>query len=419
MFRRTRKPKTPESLLSRLALPLVPWVALATLAMLWPRSAEKPRPGLSVQAAAPPETFDAAEPGRGRLAPAPTRIPPKGWKDIAWRVVREVGADRLPSVAAGVTFFTLLALFPAIGVFVSLYGLFADVNAVREQLLELSTVLPAAAVSIIGDQMLMLAERPPASLSLAFLLSLLLSVWSANAGMKALFDGLNIAYDEDEKRNIVRLTVLTYLFTFCALIFLTLVAGLLVALPLAFKLLGLGELEGVWIPLRWLILFGVAAAGFSVVYRHAPCRAKARWRWVTAGGMFAAGFWLIGSLGFSWYVNNIAQHDATYGSLGAVVGFMMWIWFSVMVVLIGAELNAEIEHQTALDSTTGAEKPLGARGAVMADTVGLAFHFDVRKIFSGVSIGGRRQAARVGRALSRTRPPGPRGGQPDPRRSAG
>jgi membrane protein len=249
--------------------------------------------------------------------------------------------------------------------------------------------------------MLMLASQPPASLSFAFVLSLLFSVWSANAGMKALFDGLNIAYDETEKRSFVRLTVLTYGFTFSALLFLTFMAGLLVALPLVFEVMGLGVLEGIWIPLRWAILLAVAAAGFSVVYRYAPSRARARWRWVTPGGVFAAVFWLIGSLGFSWYVNNIAHYDATYGSLGAVIGFMMWIWFSVMVVLIGAELNAEIEHQTALDSTTGVEKPMGARGAAMADTVGLAFHFKPREILSRAWVDGREQAEKVGKAIRR------------------
>jgi membrane protein len=211
--------------------------------------------------------------------------------------------------------------------------------------------------------------------------------------MKALFDGLNIAYDETEKRNLFKLSLLTYAFTFGALVFLTLVAAILVAAPWVFKLAGLSRFEDLWSPLRWLLLFGVAAAAFSVVYRFAPCRARARWPWVTPGGLFAAGFWLIGSLGFSWYVNNFAHYDVTYGSLGAVIGFMMWIWFSVMIVLIGAELNAEIEHQTARDSTTGAEKPMGERGAVMADTVGLSF--DLRMTARNALTGGRRQLDRL------------------------
>ena len=143
------------------------------------------------------------------------------------------------------------------------------------------------------------------------------------------------------------------------------------------------------------MIFALASAAFSIAYRFGPCRARARWRWVTPGGVFAASFWLIGSLGFSWYVNNVANFDATYGSLGAVIGFMLWIYASVMVVLVGAELNAEIEHQTALDSTTGPPRPMGVRGAAMADTVGLAFHFDLRKITSQVWTDGIEQTDRV------------------------
>lgn len=392
--------------MSRLALPLAPWIALGVLAILWPRQPPSgeavAQPGLSVQApAAAPETFEAAEPGRGRLAARPDHITAKGWKDILWRTYREIGHDRLPSVAGGVTFYTLLALFPAMGAFISLYGLVADVSAVREQLLSMAIVLPPEVVSILGDQMLRLASRPEGSLGFAFAASLIFSVWTANAGMKALFEGVNIAYDEDEKRGFVRMTGLTYVFTLCGLLFLAIVAGLLVALPIAVQFVGLGGSESFWLAVRWLILFAVAAFVFSVVYRYAPSRRRARWRWVAPGGLFAAGLWIAGSFGFSFYVENIAHYDATYGSLGAVIGFMMWIWFSAMIVLIGAELNAEIEHQTAIDSTTGVAKPLGARGAAMADTVGLAFHFKPREILSRAWVDGREQAERVRQVVRR------------------
>lgn len=381
--------------LAPMAFQAAPWLALAALAAFWPRGKGKPQPGLSVQVHAEPESFEVAEPGRGRLAAAPHHIPLRGWKDVLWRTYREVTCDRLTAVAGGVTFYTLLALFPAIGVFVSLYGLFNDVTAVQAQLNQFAVVIPGSVINIVGDQMLRLAERPNASLSAAFLISLLLSVWSANAGMKALFDGLNIAYDEAEKRNYVVRTALTYAFTLGLLVFLTLVSAILVAVPLYLKDAGFGDLALIWLPLRWLVILGLAAAAFSMVYRYGPCRARARWRWVSSGGVFAALLWLVGSLGFSWYVNNIAHFDVTYGSLGAVIGFMLWIWFSVMVVLIGAELNAEIEHQTALDSTTGPPQPMGVRGAAMADTVGLAFHFDLRKLTSKVWVDGVDQAERV------------------------
>jgi len=365
-----------------LAWSAAPWVALAAIAALWnrkprPRPLDQPpkgeaAPGMSATATMPPAAFEAEEPGRGRAARSPRHIPLKGWKDVLWRTYREVNEDRLSVVAGGVTFYTLLAIFPSVGVFVSLYGLFADVGEVNKQLAQLSAVIPTQALDVLGDQMTRLAGQKQASLSLAFVVSLLLSVWSANAGMKALFAGLNVAYDEIEKRNFFLMTALTYGFTFGALLFLTLVSAILVAAPVLIDQLDLAR--DLLTPLRWLALWAVAAGAFSVVYRYGPCRARARWRWVNWGGVFAATLWLGGSLGFSWYVNNVAHFDVTYGPLAAVIGFMMWIWFSVMVVLIGAELNAEIEHQTALDSTTGAPLPMGARGAAMADTVGLAFH---------------------------------------------
>jgi membrane protein len=375
------------------AFQVAPWIALAATAVAWRRAAAKPRPGLSLEETASPVSFEIAEPRRGRLAGNPFAIPPKGWKDVAWRTLREISVDRLPSVAGGVTYFALLALFPAIGVFVSLYGLFADVAQVRGQLDQMAMFVPPDVLKLVGDQMVRLASAHGGSLSLAFVISLLLSAWSANAGMKSFFDGLNIAYDETERRSYLRRTVLTYGFTIAALVFSTVVAGLLVAVPLVLTWIDLPGLDLAWLPLRWLILFGLAAAAFSVFYRYGPSREPPRWRWVGIGGVVAALLWLVGSLGFSWYANHVVHLDATYGSLGAVIGFMLWIWFSVLVVLIGAEFNAEIEHQTALDSTTGAPLPMGSRGAAMADTVGLAFHFDIRKLLT-VPMGAAKARAR-------------------------
>ena len=375
-------------------------MGLAVVTTRWRRSLRAaPRSDLDLEPQATPEVFEAAEPGRGRLAGSPYHIPLRGWRDILWRTFKEIERDRLPAVAGGVTFYSLLALFPAIGVFVSLYGIFADFEAMHAQMYEMSKVIPSEVVNIIGDQMLLLASRPQASLSVAFLVSLLLSLWTANAGMKALFDGLNIAYGERDKRTFIKRTALTYGFTFAALVFLVVMTAILVAAPVALARVGLYELAVIWVPLRWMILVAMAAAAFSFIYRFAPCRASPRWRWVTIGGTFAACLWLGGSLIFSWYINNIAHFDVTYGALGAVIGFMMWIWFSVMVVLLGAELNAEIEHQTARDSTTGPELPLGARGAVMADNVGRAFH--IGKFKDQAIDDGRRQVQRVRGILRR------------------
>lgn len=358
---------------------LAPWIVLLALApFAFPKkSAEEPivdPPGLSEDRAMPPHEFDAAEPRRGRAARHPGAIPLLGWRDIVWRTWREIGADRLPAVAGGVTFYTLLALFPAIGAFVALYGLFADVRTVEQQLHGMAGMFPPSVIQIVGEQMLRLASQGQAKLGVAFGFSLLLSIWSANASMRALFDGLNIAYDEEEKRHLVPRTLLSYLFTFCALVYAAAASGVLIVTPILLKAARLSALDGIVAPIRWLIVLAITAVAFAVLYRFGPSRAQARWRWVWIGAAAAATGWLAGSLGFSTYVNRIAHYDATYGPLGTVIAFMVWVWLSIMAILVGAELNAEIEHQTAVDSTTGPERPMGARGAAMADTVGLAFH---------------------------------------------
>ena len=392
------KMKTLGNRAGALLLRLTPWAGLAAVTALWARDRRRPKPGLSEDAVASPEHFEAVEPGHGRRARAPARIPVKGWRDILWRTWLEVNVDKLPSVAGGVTFYTLLAIFPAVAAFVSLYGLFADVNAVREQLNDLAAFVPREVLTLVGEQMMRLATRQDVGLSLALAVSVLLSLWTANAGIAALFDGLNIAYDEAEKRNFLVRRITTYAFTAALVAFATLVTGVLVAAPIYLRRLGLID---TWLtPFRWVVLSLLAACAFAVLYRFGPSRERARWRWVRWGAVFAAMAWIGGSLGFSWYVNHVAHYDVTYGSLGAAVGFMMWIWFSVMVVLIGAELNAEIEHQTALDSTTGAPLPMGARGAAMADTVG--------RPFTGVRIGLAKLRAfvrrRAGKANARRSP---------------
>lgn len=349
-----------------------PWIGLGAMTGLWVRAARRPtlaNPGRTV--AETPEQADAREPGHGRQASAPIRIPWLGWRDIVWRTWREVSLDRLPQVAGGITFYSLLALFPAIGAFVSLYGLFADVGAVSGQLRTLAAFVPQGVLSLVGDQMVQLASRPPAGLSVAFLVSLLLSVWSANAGMQSLISGLNVAYGEVEKRRFLVLQSLSYGATFAGLIFVTAVTAVLVAVPL--WLIGLGLHETWLLPFRWIVVLGLAIGAFAAVYRYGPSRQKARWRWVIPGAGIAALGWIGGSLGYSWFLNNVAHYDVTYGPLGAVVGFLMWIWVTAMIVLLGAELNAEMEHQTACDTTTGAPAPMGQRGAVMADTLGPAF----------------------------------------------
>jgi membrane protein len=329
------------------------------------RSTEEPR---GVQAAR------ARQPGRGRRAASPLAIPARGWMDILWRTYAEIGKDRLLAVAAGVVFYGLLALFPAVTALVSCYGLFADWNTVSNHLDALAGLMPAGGLEIVRDQATRITSRGPSELTLAFGFALAVAVWSANAGMKAVFDALNVVYEEDEMRSFLKLNAVSLAFTFGALAAALVALGLVVVFPLALAYLGAQGLQAALISvLRWPLLFALIVAGLSLLYRFGPSRRSAAWRWLSAGAVVAALAWIGGSLAFSYYLANFTDYNATYGSLGAVIGLMMWMWLSVVVILLGAELNAELEHQTARDTTTDRrEKPLGRRGAAMADTVGRA-----------------------------------------------
>jgi membrane protein len=314
----------------------------------------------------------ARQSGRGREATSPTQIPVRGWKDIAWRVYEEMGKDRLTSVAAGVAFFALLAMFPAISAFVSFYGLFASYATINDHLAFLAGLLPAGAFDIAQDQINRIVAKGDVKLTFGFLFSAGLALWSANAGMKALIDALNVIYEEDEKRSFIKLNLVSLAFTLGAIVALLVAVGAVVALPLLFGWLGLSNFaETIIAILRWPALLLLVLTGLALIYRYGPSRTKACWEWLSVGTIFAAVTWLIGSGLFSWYLSNFANYDATYGSLGAVIGLMMWLWLSSTIILLGAEINAEMEHQTAKD-TTVAKKPLGRRGAAMADTVGEA-----------------------------------------------
>ncbi|WP_062017170.1 YihY/virulence factor BrkB family protein [Aureimonas sp. AU4] len=308
--------------------------------------------------------------GRGRDARSPTEVPAAGWLDILWRTYGEFSRDRLMLVAAGVTFYVLLALFPAITALVSIYGLFASRADIVDQVNTLSGFLPGGATAIIGEQLARLTSQPDQKLGFGLVFGLGVALWSANAGMKTLFDAMNIVYEEEEKRSFVRLTLVTLGFTLGALAVLILLLAAVVVLPVVLKFLHLGSIETWLLWLRWPVLLVLVALGLSLVYRNGPSRRVARWRWISPGAGLAALLWVAFSLLFSWYVQNFGSYDETYGSLGAAIGFMTWIWISTIVVLLGAELNAELEHQTARDTTRPPNRPMGARGAQMADTLG-------------------------------------------------
>jgi membrane protein len=344
-------------------------------AVLGWKAATRPRPAERL----PPERREPAQrrgvegvaARRGREATGPSEIPAQGWKDIAWRVYQQFNEDRVMLVAAGVTFYALLAIFPALTAFVSIYGLFADPETAVEQADALGDLMPEGAVAIIGEQMQRVAEQPAGGLTLGFIFGLGVALWSANGGMKSIFEGLNVAYGEKETRSFVRLNLVALMFTLGAIAVAILAMAAIVVVPIVLAFVGLGGVAEAALQLaRWPLLFVVIVVGLALLYRYGPSRIEAEWRWISPGSLMAALVWVVASLLFSWYVANFDAYNETYGSLGAAIAFMVWLWISAMIVLVGAELNAEMEHQTARDSTVGGRQPMGARGARMADELG-------------------------------------------------
>ncbi len=278
------------------------------------------------------------------IAPAPAAAPRP--MSVFRRVAGRFFGHRLMTEAAGVTFFGLLALFPALAAFVSLYGFIADPNRLGDQLAAMNGVVPAGGIAIVSDQLHALAGHGRSSLGLGLVVGLATSLWSANAAMKALFDAMNVVYDERERRSFVRLTLLTFCFTLGALGFLMLALLAVVALPVVLNFIGLGGVTDLLLRFgRWPVLMLLLTVALAIVYRYGPCRPHARWRWVSWGGALATVLWVVVSALFSWYVAHFGSYNRTYGSLGAVAGFMTWIWISTIVVLSGAEVDAELERQ--------------------------------------------------------------------------
>ena len=307
---------------------------------------------------------------RGRDADAPTEIPARGWKDIAWRLFKEVSDDRVLLISAGVTFYLLLALGPLLAALVSVYGLFLDPADIASQAEALAGVVPGGAVDVLTSQLERLTSADQGALGLAFVVSLGLALWSANAGMKALFEAMNVAYDEREERGFVRKTLTTLALT-VALILGVIALGAFNAVFTAFE-----RSFGVSMPdwLAHLVTAGLALAGLiafmAALYRLGPSRESPRWKWITPGAVFAGIAIVVVSALFTFYVANFGSYNETYGSLGALVGFLTWLWLVVTVLVMGGELNAEMEHQTARDTTTGPREPMGERGARVADELG-------------------------------------------------
>jgi membrane protein len=268
----------------------------------------------------------------------------RGFTAVAFRAGKAFIEDRIPAAAAAVTFYFLLALFPALSAFVSLYGLVGDVEGARRQVLGLGGMLPAGAIVVLGDQLERLAATNHGTLGMAFALSLAVSIWSANAGVKALIAGLNISYETKENRGFIRLNLTSLGFTVGAILLAILLVGAVVDTPALLARAGLPGLEGYSLA-RWPALLIVSTLMIAVLYRFAPAQRVGRWRWISPGSAMAAAGWMAMSAAFSWSVANFGHYDRTYGSLGAIVGFLTWIWLSLMIVLAGAELNCELERR--------------------------------------------------------------------------
>jgi len=308
---------------------------------------------------------------RGRSAAWPSEIPKRGWWDILMRVKDDISEKNLSLVAAGVAFYAFLAIPSALTSLVSLYGLVFNPDDVQRQIHAAQGILPGETINLISDQLQNITTGSSAKLGIGFAISLFLALWSARAGTSSSIAALNIVYGEQEKRNVIWFQVIALGLTLGVVLFAVVALALIAILPAIIDLLPLGSFgKTLTAIIRWPVLVVLIMLALAATYRFAPSREEPRWRWVSWGAALATVLWLIGSALFSIYVGQFAAYDKSYGSLGAVVVLLMWLYLSAFAVLIGAELNAEIEHQTARDSTTGAQRPMGTRGARMADTVG-------------------------------------------------
>jgi membrane protein len=308
---------------------------------------------------------------RGRYAERPRDFPRPAWGDVLRRVKTAISEDNLTLVAAGAAFFGLLAIFPALAALVAIYGLFTDPSTVGQQMDAIGGFMPGEAREVIGAQLEGVASAGGTALSFGAGLAFLFALWSASKGVKSLMTALNIVYDEREERGFIKLNAVALGLTLAVLVFVLVALIAIAILPAIVGMLGLPPLiENLARWLRWPLLGAIAVGILAVLYRYAPSRARPEWRWVLWGAVAATVLWLIGSALFSLYVSNFGNYNETFGSVAAVVVLMMWFYLSAFFVLLGGELNAEIEHQTARDTTVGERRPLGARGARMADTVG-------------------------------------------------
>ena len=308
---------------------------------------------------------------KGHQATSPWQMPRAAWKDIAARTYKRTWDDNVGLVAAGVAFYGFFALLSLLGLIVLVYGVVADPVTVIEHMRALTVVLPTDVAILIGDQLMTAVKASQSTKGLGILLAFLVAVYGGTNGAAAVITALNIAYEEKERRSLVRFYLLAVSMTLAALVMALFALAATATLALLQRLLP--QAEGIELmagkAAGYLMLALVASAIAATLYRFGPAREEARWEWITPGSAFAAIMWLLLTAAFGFYVANFTDYSASYGSLGAVVALLTWMYLSAYVFLVGAELNSEIEHQTAKDSTTGSPKAMGERGAWAADNV--------------------------------------------------
>jgi len=313
------------------------------------------------------------EAGRGREAEHPGEIPPRGWKDVLWRAWKQASADNIGILAGGVTYGVLVALFPALAALVAVFGLLADPAVIQQQINSLSGVLPGEAQKLIGAQLQNLTAHSRSTLSIGAVVAFLVALWSASRGMSGLVSALNIAYGEKETRGFFRFNLLALALTIGAIVGGLVGIGFIAGVPALIGFLHLPPtMRWLVLILEWPVLIVLMMLALAVLYRFAPDRDAPQWRWISPGAVTATVVWLVGSVLFTVYVSHFGSYDATYGSLGAIIVLLTWLYLSSYVVLFGAEINAEAERQTRKDTTVGTPQPMGERRARAADTLGQA-----------------------------------------------
>ncbi|HSL59237.1 MAG TPA: YhjD/YihY/BrkB family envelope integrity protein [Acidimicrobiales bacterium] len=307
---------------------------------------------------------------RGRHATTPTDVPAQGWRDVAGRVKGEVRDDAVTLLGAGVAFYAFLALVPALIAVVSIYGLVASPQDVTALIDDALTAAPEEVSDLVDEQLTRITETSPDGLGIAAAVSILVALWSASSGMAALVQAVNIAYDERNDRGFLARRGLALLLTVGAVAFFLVTVGLIVVVPAVVAAADLGAAVGWVVNLaRWPVLLAAFVGALAVLYRVGPHRDDPEWRWTSPGAVIAAALWLIASIGFSLYASSFGSYNETYGALAGIVVALLWLWITAVVVILGAEINAELEHQTDADTTVGPDEPLGERDAAKADAV--------------------------------------------------